>query len=172
MSSLSGFDKDPKTSKFEIHAQIPIDMILGTYDLSAVALMIPVTGHGAVNLTFGKRKNHFKFVLPLTLRSNHYTENLRMIVKLKTKVESRNDEDFLVINKINVLVAVEKMHSDFANLFSNMGLSDNTNSLLNEYQEQLFAEIRHSFGIARGNVLQKYLSPIFAEIPYRKLFAE
>lgn len=95
-----------------------------------------------------------------------------MIVKLKTKVENRNDEDYLVIKKVNVLIEVKKMYSDFSNLFSNMGLSDNTNSLLNEYQEQLFVEIRHSFGIARGNVLQKYLSPLFAEIPYRKLFAE
>lgn len=95
-----------------------------------------------------------------------------MIVKLKTKIESRNDEDYLVIKKVNVLIEVQKMYSDFSNLFSNMGLSDNTNSLLNEYQEQLFMEIRHSFGIARGTVLQKYLSPFFAEIPYRKLFAE
>lgn len=44
---------NPRKSQFEIHARVPVDTILGTYDLSAQAILIPVKGNGAVNLTFG-----------------------------------------------------------------------------------------------------------------------
>lgn len=95
-----------------------------------------------------------------------------MTIKLKTKVVSRDGADYLQVNKVNMKIAVDRMHSNFENLFSELGLGENTNALMNEYQEQLFAEISGSFAKARSELLQAYIAPVFDRFPYRSFFAE
>lgn len=48
-----GFEKDPRKTKFELHVHVPLDTIVGTYDLTGRALLIQVQSSGAINLTFG-----------------------------------------------------------------------------------------------------------------------
>lgn len=50
----SGFDKDPKTSKFEIYANVDQLSLIGQYKIKGSVIILPVVGHGPANLTFGK----------------------------------------------------------------------------------------------------------------------
>lgn len=85
---LSGFEKDPKQSKFELHVHVPIDKIIGQYDLSAKALLIPVKSTGALNLTL---------------------EHLDMVFKFKTEIIRRDDgEDYLNLTKIDLQTQAKK----------------------------------------------------------------
>lgn len=101
-----------------------------------------------------------------------HIENLEMTIKLKTKVLSRDGSDYLQVKKVNMQIKVKRMHTHFENLFSELGLSENTNALMNEYQEQLFAEISGSFATARAELLQALLAPVFDAFPYQQFFAE
>lgn len=49
----SGFDRDPKTSKFEIYCRIPELAIVGHYKVAGKVIILPVVGEGPANLTFG-----------------------------------------------------------------------------------------------------------------------
>lgn len=52
--SCSGFDKDPRKSKFEMHMKVPFDQIVGKYQMSGQFLLIAVKGAGTGKLQFGR----------------------------------------------------------------------------------------------------------------------
>lgn len=64
------------------------------------------------------------------------------------------------------------MQMKLSDLFASKELSDNINSIFNDNSELMFNEMKTEFGLARGKVIQKLISPIFEMFPYRKLFAE
>lgn len=64
------------------------------------------------------------------------------------------------------------MYTHFGNLFQDKAISDNANSLMNEYHETLFAEIKHTFGKGRSTILMRVLKPVFAKYPYRTWFKD
>lgn len=64
------------------------------------------------------------------------------------------------------------MYTHFDHLFQDDAISDNANSLMNQYHEALFGEIRHSFGQARSAILMKILKPLFSKYPYRMWFKD
>lgn len=85
---VSGFEKNPKRSKFELHVNVPIDQIIGQYDLSGKAVSIPVKSTGAINLTL---------------------EHLDMVFKFKTDVINRDDgEEYLHLKKIDLQTNAKK----------------------------------------------------------------
>lgn len=51
---VSGFDKDPRTSKFEIHVNVPIDTIKGYYSMNGKILLIPIFGTGKGEVILSK----------------------------------------------------------------------------------------------------------------------
>lgn len=51
-----GFDHDPKSSKYEIHARVPRLELIAKYNISGRVLILPIQGNGRSNLTFGKTK--------------------------------------------------------------------------------------------------------------------
>lgn len=53
VSIFSGFEKDPKKSKFEFYCMVPKLSIVGHYKVGGKVIVLPVTGEGPVNLTFG-----------------------------------------------------------------------------------------------------------------------
>lgn len=65
-----------------------------------------------------------------------------------------------------------RMYVKFDNLFSNKAISDNTNMMMNQYQEALFKEIHKSYNNGRTLVLEPILRPIFLKYPYRMWFAD
>lgn len=50
----SGFEKDPKSTKFEVWGDIPRLTITGQYTVKGSILILPIVGNGNVNITFGK----------------------------------------------------------------------------------------------------------------------
>lgn len=50
----SGFEKDPKRSKFEIHARLPRIELDAKYKADGKVLILPITGNGKSNLTLGE----------------------------------------------------------------------------------------------------------------------
>lgn len=50
----SGFDKDPRTSKFGLHMQVPFDQIVGKYEMNGKLLLISVRGAGKGKMAFSK----------------------------------------------------------------------------------------------------------------------
>lgn len=51
----SGFDKDPKKSKFEVSGKTKHLAIVGNYNIDGKVLFLPITGNGFANFTFGMR---------------------------------------------------------------------------------------------------------------------
>lgn len=64
------------------------------------------------------------------------------------------------------------MHVQFDNLYGNAALSWVTNKILNDNAMVVFGEVRHSFGAARGRVIQELVEPFFDKHPYRTLFSD
>lgn len=49
---FSGFEKDPKTSKFEIEFVTPRAEFVGDYIIDGRILLIPLAGNGKCNFTY------------------------------------------------------------------------------------------------------------------------
>lgn len=45
-----GFEKDPKTSKFEMLAKVPLDIIKGKYSINGKLLVLPLQGTGDLEI--------------------------------------------------------------------------------------------------------------------------
>lgn len=54
LCSHSGFGKDPRKSKFQIDAYVPIENMVGRYKLTGKMLVLPLNGHGAANITISE----------------------------------------------------------------------------------------------------------------------
>lgn len=52
-SVFSGFEADPKMSKFELHVRVPRDVIVGKYTISGQILLLPIRGNGDLTFVFG-----------------------------------------------------------------------------------------------------------------------
>lgn len=50
----SGFERDPSTSKFEIHANCAQLSLIARYKVNGKVIVLPVVGSGPANLTFGR----------------------------------------------------------------------------------------------------------------------
>lgn len=51
---LSGFGKDPTTSKYELYANVDQLSLIAKYKVKGSVIILPVVGSGPANLTFGK----------------------------------------------------------------------------------------------------------------------
>lgn len=63
----SGFEADPKISKFEVTGKTKKLSFIGKYTLNGQVLVLPIAGNGFANLTFGlyiktKLFNEFFFI--------------------------------------------------------------------------------------------------------------
>lgn len=50
----SGFERNPKSSKFELYARIPRLQMIAEYKINGNVLILPIKGNGASNLTLGE----------------------------------------------------------------------------------------------------------------------
>lgn len=96
----SGFEKDPRTSKFGMHVKVPFDVISGLYSMSGRILLIPIQGTGKANMSFSKTTKHK--VLRIHTNDSIIPADLDMEVKFKTSVDTRDNEDYLKINKVQL----------------------------------------------------------------------
>lgn len=50
----SGFNKDPKQNKIELHVFVPKDTVIGKYTVAGKILLLPIAGNGDVTFIFGE----------------------------------------------------------------------------------------------------------------------
>lgn len=50
----SGFNKDPKENKIELHVFVPKDIIVGKYVISGRILLLPIAGNGDLTFIYGE----------------------------------------------------------------------------------------------------------------------
>lgn len=50
----SGFNKDPKKNKIELHVFVPKDTIVGKYEISGKILLLPISGIGDLTFIYGE----------------------------------------------------------------------------------------------------------------------
>lgn len=88
----SGFEKDPKKSKFEVIGTAPLVAIVGKYRINGKVLFLPIVGNGRANLTF---------------------ENVNIHAKVIPKVETRKDgKEYVIIDKVKIRMTVSKWVDD------------------------------------------------------------
>lgn len=51
---FSGFEKDPRKSRFVLQTRVATEELVGKYNLDGQILVIPIRGHGLASLKFGK----------------------------------------------------------------------------------------------------------------------
>lgn len=106
----SGFDRDPTTSKFEIHLKIKQVSLIGPYKVRGSVIILPVRGSGPANLTLGKYFNVLSSPLqPLAAPSSCPpssmkffaipTDNIECSLKLIPKVEVKNGKQYVLFTE-------------------------------------------------------------------------
>lgn len=102
----SGFHKDPKENQIELHVFVPKDSIVGKYVITGKILLLPIAGQGDLTFIFGKyygnelSRNFFLLLLNV--------DDMEMVVKIKTKVETRSGEDYMKIKSVYCDTNVKK----------------------------------------------------------------
>lgn len=104
LCATSGFEADPKTSKFEIHARAPKVDVLSNYKATAQLFGLPIIGHGRSNCSMGAKITR-KFQMKLLIHWGVFflvAENFECVFKLYPNVETRNGQEYVHFDKIKV----------------------------------------------------------------------
>lgn len=85
---------------------------VGKYSVDGKVLFLPITGNGFANLTFGKI---FPFIKPVWPNSQWETliffssaENVNIHAKVFPKVETREGEEFVLIERVKIKFTTSK----------------------------------------------------------------
>lgn len=54
LNNYSGFNKDPRQNKIELHVFVPKDIIFGKYSISGKILLLPIAGNGDLTFVYGE----------------------------------------------------------------------------------------------------------------------
>ncbi|XP_037041533.1 uncharacterized protein LOC119078163 [Bradysia coprophila] len=151
VNKVIGFERNPNTSRFEIHGFVNKVTVLGNYQMSGKALVVPVNGHGAANITFIDTAVKMKFL---------------------THTERRKDEDYVVLDQVVYNSISKRMSMNFENLFNDRLISENMNNFFNENQDILYKELGPALDKVFGNIIKKKMEPIFQKFAYREFFSD
>lgn len=151
VSKVSGFDADPTTSKFEMHAVIPRITIAGNYKMNGNMLVLPIEGNGKCNITIDNSATFFKFT---------------------PKIVTKNGKDYLQADKLKFSIDPTKVFVYFENLFNGDEiLGKSMNNFMNEHWKDIFTEIKPVVDDTCAKVIKNIVNNVFAKFPYNDLFA-
>ncbi|CRK98039.1 CLUMA_CG011408, isoform A [Clunio marinus] len=154
ITKAMGFERDPKTSKFEIHASIPKLMMISKYKVEGRVLILPISGSGKANLTLDNVDVKFKFAPTVT---------------------EKNGKHFLQIppNKVKLIFDISRLHLKLDNLFNgNQALGENMNQFLNENWQPIFQELKPAVRQTLINLLGIVINSVFDKLPYEDMFLD
>jgi len=149
-----GFGKNPRTSKFEVHARIPRLQLIAKYKIDGRVLILPITGNGPSNLTL---------------------DNVDVKIKFAPIVSERNGKTYLQVNmnKVKLTLETSRLYFFLDNLFNgNKALSDNMNLFLNENWQIIFQELKPAVREALIKILTSIINSVFANLPYEDIFSD
>ncbi|XP_037026830.1 protein takeout-like isoform X1 [Bradysia coprophila] len=151
VDKVTGFEKDPKTSKFRMRGHLKLSTISGPYQVSGKVLLLPITGRGWSEIKF---------------------ENVSLRVSLQTHVDTRNGKEFLIIDRVVVKMETEKLRIKLENLFNHKELSDGMNAILNDNDQLIFKELQVPLQNVLEKVARQIVAPVFNKFPYNEMFLD
>ena len=83
----SGFERDPRKSKFEMYGSFPKIALRGKYTADGRILILPIKGDGDANIVL---------------------EHPNFSVRFKPSVTEKNGEHYLAVDKLKVLLEPQK----------------------------------------------------------------
>lgn len=86
-TNFSGFETDPRRSRFEIYGRTPELKINGKYSIDGRVFSFPVQGNGNLNCIL---------------------KDVGIGIKFKPDTFTQNDKTFIKLNKLKMLVTTEK----------------------------------------------------------------
>lgn len=98
----SGFETDPRTSKFEIEATVPRISLVGKYKINGKVLVLPIQGRGKSNLTLGNDTFTtcvFVIFIYITLV---LSDDVSLRVKFKPKIIEKNGKTYIQTEKFKL----------------------------------------------------------------------
>jgi hypothetical protein len=168
----SGFEKDPRKSKFELHARVPRIELDSKYKVDGKVLILPITGNGKSNLTLGNWA-HLDFTFHRLILILPLSENVDIKVKFAPVVVMKNGKEHLSIpsNKFKLVFETSRMYLRLEGLFNgNKALSDNMNLFLNENWEIILQELKPAVRNTLTQILASIFNSVFDKIPYQDMF--
>lgn len=92
-------------------------------------------------------------------------------MRLKTSVETRNNQDYLHVNKVLVNFNTTRVYMKMDNLFNgDKLLSDTTNAFVNENWRDVVHELKPALQASIGRINRDMMQPLFDKFPYKDLW--
>ncbi|KAM7361456.1 protein takeout-like [Cochliomyia hominivorax] len=145
-----GFTSDPNTSKFEMYGSFPKITIRAKYTADGRILILPIRGDGNADIIL---------------------ENSKFSVKFKPSVHPKGGKNYLMVEKLKVLIEPQKMNIKLTNLFNgDQALGAHMNQFLNENWFDVWSELQPSIHTAIAEVMKSILTPIFKKFAYEDMY--
>jgi hypothetical protein len=147
MTSISGYTERPTETVTTL--KIPKIVLRGKYKIRGRILVLPIKGDGKTNMTL---------------------ENLSIKMVAKTKLETRDGEEYLQFKKLTMSMTHGRVRFYFENLFGDPQFSDSMNAFMNENYEVIMREKKAVIEEAFGKVFLKAFNDVYSSMPYREMY--
>lgn len=92
---------------------------------------------------------------------------------MQSATVTKNNKEYLKVDKSRLVFSISRMQSNFENLFNGeKELSDTMNAFLNENWSEITEELRPALSDAISQILANIFSGPFSKIPYNQFFEE
>lgn len=126
--------------------------IEGDYRIAGRVLLLPINGEGKCKLDFHGWDSDWK---------------------LTAKATTKNNKDYMVVDKSKLEFKATKLTMNFENLFNgDKQLSETMNSFLNDNWSEILNELRPSLSDTISQILISLVSGTFSRIPYNEIFSD
>lgn len=167
ISSFSrGFEKDPRKSKFEMYARIPVLHLTGKFNAEGQLLNFPVKANGVYDVSM---------------------ENVKIGFRFKPKFTVKDDQTYLSVDKMKTLVEPERwvlalcwflcwisVRSLKMNLKGSLNESDTLNASLNEFLnsnwKDLWKQLYPDFSSSLSSIQKDFIDSIFKSFAYETMY--
>ncbi|KAK9892733.1 hypothetical protein WA026_021924 [Henosepilachna vigintioctopunctata] len=130
----------------------PVLRLEANYEMNGRILLLPIQGTGLCNITL------------INTAINH---------TLHTEMIQKKKKDFLNIKEYTVTLRPEKVIFHFDNLFNgDKRLGDEINRVMNENQEEVFADVRSGYERSFGLIFQDLANRVFSRVVIKDLFLD
>ncbi|KAF4524410.1 hypothetical protein B566_EDAN009326 [Ephemera danica] len=137
---------DPESGNFEVKGNAPLLTMLGTYDVRARLLLLPIVSDGGVNIT---------------LENVSFTFGLRLERKGKYAVPVDNKLDFMT----------SRPHIKLDRLINgNQAISDFVGEFFNQNWKEVVSDLGPPIAEALNLAATRAVTAVFTQVPYRDIF--
>ncbi|CAO1387006.1 unnamed protein product [Diamesa hyperborea] len=152
VNRVVGWEKDPRTSKFEIHANAPNLQLISKYRINGKVLILPIQGTGNSNMTL---------------------TNTDIKLKFTPKIIEKNGKQYLQADKFKLSFDTRRLYMSFENLFNgDKALGDNMNLFLNDNWQDILKELKPSISEALSQIFAALINAVFNKVPYNEIWID